>query len=86
MNKFILATALVFALTGSALAHKKAVVTDVPLVPGAVVTPQGVKVQAPVGSDVQVDVDGKDVDITITGPDSHTGVSSLLPWNWRLWR
>lgn len=86
MNKFFLATAFVMALTGSALAHKKTVVTDVPLVPGAVVTPQGVKVQAPPGSDVQVDVDGKDVDITITGPGPKTGFSSVLPWNWSVWR
>lgn len=66
MNKFFITTAFVMALTGSALAHNKAG-TNVPLVPGAIVTQQGVKVQAPPGSDVQVDVDGQDVDITITG-------------------
>lgn len=84
MNKFVLATAFVFALTGSALAHKR-VATPAPVVPGAVVTPQGVIVKAPLGSDVQVDVDGKDVDITVTGPDSNTGLSSVLPWNWNIW-
>lgn len=71
MNKFFVATAFVMALTGSALAHNKtpAVTSSAPLVPGAVVTPQGVKVQAPPGSDVQVDVDGADVDISIVGPN-----------------
>lgn len=71
MNKFFIATAFVMTLTGSALAHSKAVapIPATPLVPGAVVTPQGVKVQAPPGSDVQVDVNGADVDISIVGPD-----------------
>lgn len=70
MNKFFLVTTIVMTLTGSAFAHNKTpVVPAAPLVPGAVVTPQGVKVQAPPGSDVQVDVDGADVDISIVGPN-----------------
>lgn len=69
MNKFFLVTTIVMTLTGSAFAHNKTPVVAAPLVPGAVVTPQGVKVQAPPGSDVQVDVDGADVDISIVGPN-----------------
>lgn len=69
MNKFFLVATIVMSLTGSAFAHNKAVVPAAPLVPGAVVTQQGVKVQAPPGSDVQVDVDGTDVDISIVGPN-----------------
>lgn len=65
MNKFFIATAIVVALTGSALAHKR------PTTPtngtGALVTEKGVTVKAPVGSDV--DVDGRDVDVTVDGPD-----------------
>lgn len=71
MNKFFIATALVMSLTVSAFANTK---NTTPLVPGAVVTQQGVKVQAPPGSDVQVDVDGSDVDISILGPDSNRGL------------
>lgn len=67
MNKFFIATAIVVALTGSALAHKRPTTTTNGT--GALVTEKGVTVKAPVGSDVQVDVDGRDVDVTVDGPD-----------------
>ena len=49
---------------------------------GALVTPQGVIVKAPVGSNVTVDVDGKDVDVTVDGAQKNT----WLPWNWNIWK
>ena len=80
MNKFFLTSALVFALTGSAFAltthdethngrtvavpgaqHSKGV-----FAPAAQVTPHGVVATAPVGSDVDVDVDGNDIEIDVS--------------------
>ena len=62
MNKFFIATAIVVTLTGSALAHKRP--TTPPNGTGALVTEKGVTVKAPVGSNVEVDVD-----VTVDGPD-----------------
>ena len=80
MNKVILATAFVLGLTGSALAlttldethngktvavpgaqHSRGV-----FAPAAQVTPHGVVATAPVGSDVDVDVDGNDIEIDVS--------------------
>lgn len=51
---------------------------------GAIVAPTGVTVKAPKGSDVQVDVDGKDVDISVDG-NGRSGWSKIYPWNWSIW-
>jgi hypothetical protein len=80
MNKFFLTSAIVLALTGSAFAltthdethngktvavpgaqHSKGV-----FAPAAQVTPHGVVATAPVGSDVDVDVDGNDIEIDVS--------------------
>lgn len=89
MNKFMIA--LVFAgISGSAIA------ADVPTPPrrpanlgvttpppvGAVVQNGMLTVRAPVGSDMQVDVDGTDIDVSISGGGKNT----WLPWNWSVWK
>ena len=80
MNKFFLTSAIALALTGSAMAltthdethngktvavpgaqHSKGV-----FAPAAQVTPHGVVATAPVGSDVDVDVDGNDIEIDVS--------------------
>ena len=80
MNKFFLTVALVFGLTGSTMAlttqdetHNGKTVA-VPgaqksrgvFAPAAQVTPHGVVATAPVGSDVDVDVDGNDIEIDVS--------------------
>jgi hypothetical protein len=80
MNKFFLTSAIVLGLTGSAMAlttqdetHNGRTVA-VPgaqhsrgtFAPAAQVTPHGVVATAPVGSDVDVDVDGKDIEIDVS--------------------
>lgn len=80
MNKFFLTSAIVLALTGSAMAlttqdetHNGKTVA-VPgaqksrgvFAPAAQVTPHGVVATAPVGSDVDVDVDGNDIEIDVS--------------------
>ena len=80
MNKFFLTSAIVLALGGSAMAltthdethngrtvavpgaqHSKGV-----FAPAAQVTPHGVVATAPVGSDVDVDVDGNDIELDVS--------------------
>ncbi len=80
MNKFFLTSAIVLGLTGSAMAltthdethngrtvavpgaqHSRGV-----FAPAAQVTPHGVVATAPVGSDVDVDVDGNDIEIDVS--------------------
>lgn len=80
MNKFFLTSAIVLGLTGSAIAltthdethngrtvavpgaqHSRGV-----FAPAAQVTPHGVVATAPVGSDVDVDVDGNDIEIDVS--------------------
>ena len=50
---------------------------------GALVTPNGVIVKAPVGSNVTVDVDGNNVDVTVDKGDVW---DTVLPWRWNLWK
>ena len=80
MNKFFLTSAIVLALGGSAMAlttHDEAHNGRTVAVPGAQhskgvfapaaqVTPHGVVATAPVGSDVDVDVDGNDIEIDVS--------------------
>jgi len=80
MNKVFLAAALTLGLTGSALAlttHDETHNGKTVAVPGAQhsrgvfapaaqVTPHGVVATAPVGSDVDVDVDGNDIEIDVS--------------------
>ena len=80
MNKFFLTSAIVLGLTGSAMAltthdethngrtvavpgaqHSRGV-----FAPAAQVTPHGVVATAPIGSDVDVDVDGNDIEIDVS--------------------
>ena len=90
MNKIIFVVAMMFA--GSAFA------ADVPLPPkrpasltvqppayGAAIQNGQVVVRAPLGSDVQVDVDGSDLDVSISGKNK-TGFEKILPWNWKIWK
>ena len=80
MNKVILAAAFVLGLSGSAFAlttldetHNGQTVA-VPgatksrgvFAPAAQVTPHGVVATAPIGSDVDVDVDGNDIEIDVS--------------------
>ena len=79
MNKIFLASAFILALTGSALATHSGDEThngqtvSVPTVhkskgvyaPAAHVTPHGMVVTAPPGSNVDVDVDGDDIQIDV---------------------
>jgi hypothetical protein len=80
MNKFFLTAAIVLGLTGSSMAlttqdetHNGKTVA-VPgaqksrgvFAPAAQVTPHGVVATAPVGSDVDVDVDGNDIEIDVS--------------------
>lgn len=88
--KTFLTTLFAVCLAGSAFA------ADVPLPPrrpanlgvttpppvGAVVQNGMLTVRAPVGSDVQVDVDGTDMDVSISGGNKNT----WLPWNWSVWK
>lgn len=89
MNKFFLTTAIVFGLTGVAYAKASNAPAPIfntdPNVYGAVVKDGQVIVRAPLGSDVQIDVDGTDLDVTVTGKDK-TGFSKILPWNWNIWK
>jgi hypothetical protein len=80
MNKFFLTSAIVLGLTGSAMAlttHDETHNGKTVAVPGAQhsrgvfapaaqVTPHGVVATAPVGSDVDVDVDGNDIEIDVS--------------------
>jgi hypothetical protein len=80
MNKFFLTSVIVLALTGSAMAlttHDETHNGKTVAVPGAQkskgvfapaaqVTPHGVVATAPVGSDVDVDVDGNDIEIDVS--------------------
>lgn len=91
MNKFFLTTAIVLGLTGSAMAltthdethngrtvavpgaqHSKGV-----FAPAAQVTPHGVVVTAPPGSDVDTDVDGGDIQIDIEPRDRARGLLGI---------
>jgi len=80
MNKFFLTSIIVLGLTGSSMAlttqdetHNGKTVA-VPgaqksrgvFAPAAQVTPHGVVATAPVGSDVDVDVDGNDIEIDVS--------------------
>lgn len=100
MNKFVVSFAVVAGLTGSSFAKTVPVPpkrpasltapapifnTD-PNVYGAVVKDGQVIVRAPLGSDVQVDVDGKDLDVQVTKPDSKDSWKNILPWRWSIWR
>jgi len=98
MNKIIFVVAMMFA--GSAFAADKAVPlppkrpanlgaaplfnTD-PNIYGAVVQNGQVVVRAPLGSDVQIDVDGRDLEVSVEGKDK-TGFNKILPWNWKIWK
>lgn len=90
MNKFFIATAVVFGLTGSAFAlhtqdetHNGKTVA-VPgaqhskgvFAPAAQVTPHGMVVTAPPGADVEVDNDGGDIEIDIA-PRGKRGLLGL---------
>jgi hypothetical protein len=80
MNKFFLTSVIVLTLTGSAMAlttHDETHNGKTVAVPGAQkskgvfapaaqVTPHGVVATAPVGSDVDVDVDGNDIEIDVS--------------------
>lgn len=95
MNKFMIAVA--FALVATAAnAHTNA--CKVPLPPhrptiatpavppvGAVVKDGMVVARAPVGSDMIVDVDGNDIDVSIEG-STKRGFNKILPWNWSIWK
>ena len=83
MNKFMLALAVVFGLSGSAMASNtldeshNGRTAAVPgahhskgvFAPAAQVTPHGMVVTAPPGADVDVDNDGGDIQIDIANPD-----------------
>lgn len=90
MNKFVFIVGMVFASSAFA--------ADVPLPPkrsanltvqppayGAAIQNGQVVVRAPLGSDMQVDVDGADLDITVTGKNK-SGFEKILPWNWKIWK
>ena len=93
MNKMFLATVFALGLVGSAFA------ADVPTPPrrpanlgvttpppvGAVIKDGMVVVRAPVGSDMIVDVDGTDIDVSIEG-STKRGFAKILPWNWSIWK
>jgi hypothetical protein len=66
MNKVFLAAAIIFGLTGSAFADHKASHKSKTFTPGAVVTSKGIAVTAPTGADVDVDVDGNDIEIDVS--------------------
>lgn len=80
MNKFFITAVAIFGLTGSAMAlttHDETHNGHTVAVPGAQhsrgvfapaaqVTPHGVVATAPVGSDVDVDVDGNDIEIDVS--------------------
>ena len=53
-------------------------ITD-PNVYGAYVKDGQVYIRAPVGSDTQVDVDGTNVDVSVS---AKNGWNKILPWNW----
>jgi len=57
--------------------------TNDPTVYGAVVKDGQVVVKAPVGSDIQVGVDGKDINLSV---DRQGGFNKVLPWNWSIWK
>jgi hypothetical protein len=87
MNKFLITVVLLSVMTAPAMA--KARIASNPTLPfyastGAVVKDGKVYVTAPYGSDVQVDVDGSDLDVQITKKDSNSW-SNVLPWNWSVW-
>jgi hypothetical protein len=91
MNKSILALAVVFGLTSSAMAlttldethnGKTAAVPGATkskgvYAPAAQYTPHGLVVTAPPGADVDVDNDGSDISIDIT-PKGKGGVLGVL--------
>jgi len=90
MKNIVFAIAMMFA--GSAFA------ADVPLPPkrsanlsvqppayGAAIQNGQVVVRAPLGADMQVDVDGADLDITVTGKNK-SAFEKILPWNWKIWK
>jgi hypothetical protein len=90
MNKFLVTAAVLAVMTVPAMAHK-AKIASTPTTPyfvgtGAVVKDGKVYVTAPYGSDVQVDVDGTDLDVTVTKPDSDSVWNTVLPWRWNIWR
>jgi hypothetical protein len=73
MNKIVLTLGFIFAMTGVSVAHThnhthKHTTNVIKNVPPPVGVHNGI-ITAPVGSNVTVDVDGDDVDITIDGPD-----------------
>ena len=45
-----------------------------------------VVVTAPVGTDVDVDVNGHNVTVTVDQPDSNPVLDTVLPWRWSVWR
>ena len=91
MNKVFLAAVITFGLVGSAVAltthdethHGKTVAVPGAqkskgvFAPAAQVTPHGVVVTAPPGSDVETDVDGGDVDISVTPRDRSRGLLGI---------
>lgn len=90
MNKFVIAALLTLSVTGIAEAKTKRTTTPVPptrptefnttdpTMYGAVVKDGQIVVKAPVGSNVQVDVDGGQVDIsTDTGDRGLLGLGVL---------
>lgn len=101
MNKIVFVVAMMFAGSAMASSHNACVPlppkrpanlgtpapvfnTD-PNMYGAIVKNGQVIVKAPLGSDVQVDVDGKDLDVSVEGKDK-TGFNKILPWNWSIWK
>lgn len=93
MNKFMIAVAFVL-VASTAHAHTNACKVPLPphrptvaVVPpvGAVIKDGMVVVRAPVGSDMMVDVDGNDIDVSIEGR-AKRGFNKVLPWNWSIWK
>lgn len=101
MNKIVFAVAMLFATSAFASSHTACVPlppkrpanlgvpaptfnTD-PNVYGAIVKDGKVLVKAPLGSDVQVDVDGTDLDVSVEGKNK-SGFNKILPWNWSIWK
>lgn len=93
MKKVSLTIAFVIALATPVLAKTVPVPPKRPPAPifntdpnvyGAYVKDGQVFVRAPVGSDVQVDVDGTDVDVSVNKEGNF--FNKVLPWNWTFWK
>lgn len=98
MNK-IFAIAFASTLIAASAAEARTDACKVPLPPrrptigvpapapppvGAIVTDGMVTARAPVGTDMIVDVDGDDIDVSIEGT-AKRGFAKILPWNWSIW-